>query len=94
MKQKEYEHCYKTKHRRISTARMWLMLFKAWTYEFQLKFGIIKRRHRRSITYVRMMALIGDNNNYRFTRRAITIGRCKHGKFHYMPKRVRLEQIE
>ena len=49
MKQKEYEHCYKAKHQRTSTARMWLMMFKAWRYENQLKFGIIKHRHRRSI---------------------------------------------
>ena len=50
-----------------------------------------KFRHRRSIRCVRMMALFGDKDNSRFTRIGKEIGRCKHGKWLYMPKRVRLE---
>lgn len=50
-----------------------------------------KRRHRRSMCCVRMMALFGDKDNSRFTRIGKEIGRCKHGKWLYMPKRVRLE---
>lgn len=54
-------------------------------------FKHVAKRHRRSMRYTDMMALIGDNDNYRFTRIGKEIGRRKHGKWLYMPKRVRLE---
>lgn len=53
MKQKQRKHLYESKHRKASI-RMWLKLVKAWRYEYQLTFGIVKNRHRRSVT-ARMM---------------------------------------
>ena len=50
-----------------------------------------KHRHRRSMRYINMMLMLGDRDSYKFAREGKPIGRKKHNKWLYMPKRVRLE---
>lgn len=56
----------------------------------QAFFGIkikSKHRHRRSIRYTDTMVLLENIDGYRFTREAKVIGRIKHRKCLYTPKR-------
>lgn len=69
------------------TKDYWLKTKDYWLRGFKH----VTKRHRRSMRYTDMMALIGDNDNYRFTRIGKEIGRRKHGKWLYMPKRIKLE---
>ena len=69
------------------TVDYWLKTKDYWLRGFKH----VTKRHRRSMRYTDMMKLFGDKDNARFAREAKPIGRFKHGKFLYMPKRVRLE---
>ena len=91
MKKKQYERFYKVEHSRAPTINFWLKLIKAWRYGFQLKFGIVKHRHRRSIASRHEVRLFGKHLRpiwTVYTRPAKPIGRKKHGKWLYMPKRI------
>lgn len=95
MKRKKY---YYTQNKYLSPNRTidnWLKCkdrFWRWvtTAYIQGVFGIKikpKHRHRRSIRYTDTMVLLENTAGYRFTREAKVIGRIKHRKCLYTPKR-------